>query len=242
MGKHIFISYRSVERAFAKKLAETLLEKGYPIWMDRMGGIVPGDDWQGQLESGVNDAFALIPALSRNYLDSTWCLNELKRAAAQNIPVIPVKIGEFPENKIPIVIQTTQYQDFSGWEGEAAFQASVEQLLIGIKKHTGHEPGARQPQPEFVARAPYRTDMEDKAAEVLATDDETKSSMSRVQKIKFDYFQKQVELAEKQYVAALEEYSINIDPGTLVRLEAQKDHYEKKILDLIEQQEQLQRS
>src|SRR5262245_22201395 len=43
---HIFLSYRSLERPFAVKLAVGLQNAGVAVWLDRFPtGIKPGDDW-----------------------------------------------------------------------------------------------------------------------------------------------------------------------------------------------------
>jgi hypothetical protein len=85
-GKHLFISYRSLEREAAMKLARRLIQAGYVVWMDRLGGMVPGDDWQQTLQEGVNNAFAVIALLSRNYVESTWCMRELQRTDSRTEP------------------------------------------------------------------------------------------------------------------------------------------------------------
>ena len=41
--RYLFISYRSLEQDFALKLAGDLLSVGYPVWIDRLRGILPGD-------------------------------------------------------------------------------------------------------------------------------------------------------------------------------------------------------
>ncbi len=65
-----FTSYRSIEQDFALKLARDLLQAGYPVWLDRLHGILPGDEWRQSLEQGVNKADAVLACLSRNYVDT----------------------------------------------------------------------------------------------------------------------------------------------------------------------------
>jgi len=56
MEKYFFLSYRSIEQDFALKLARDLLQSGHPVWMDRLHGILPGDEWRQSLEQGVRVA------------------------------------------------------------------------------------------------------------------------------------------------------------------------------------------
>ena len=82
VDQRILISYRSIEQDFALKLARDLLQAGYPVWMDRLHGILPGDEWRRSLKQGVNNAAALLACPSRNYVASTWCWRELRAPTA----------------------------------------------------------------------------------------------------------------------------------------------------------------
>jgi hypothetical protein len=134
MDNYLFLSYRSIEQDFALKLARDLLQSGHPLWMDRLHGILPGDEWRQSLEQGVNNATALLACISPNYVESTWCRRELQRADSLKKPIIPVLIGSVADEHWPLEIQDKQYADFRNWTDPAAYQVGLTALLAGIGK------------------------------------------------------------------------------------------------------------
>ncbi len=150
-GSYLFISYRSIEQAFALKLAGDLLCAGYPVWVDRLRGILPGDEWRQSLERGVNNSAALLACLSRNYTESTWCRRELQRADSLRKPIFPVLLGPVPDVLWSMEIQDKQYADFQSWTVDDAYQEAMKTLLDGIRTRlhlAAGQPLAPPPQPD----------------------------------------------------------------------------------------------
>ncbi|MCC7452079.1 MAG: TIR domain-containing protein [Anaerolineae bacterium] len=107
---YAFVSYRSTEYDFARSVACFLRKQGQGAWVDKLGGILPGDDWVAKLEAGVDHAAVIIPILSPAYMQSRYCLAELQRAISQGKPVIPVM--QSPTD-VPLPIIRTQHIDFT---------------------------------------------------------------------------------------------------------------------------------
>lgn len=134
--EHVFLSYRSNEIVFTKKLAFALYERGLKMWMDKLKGIKAGDDWVRTLEVALNESEALIAVLTPDYTESGYCLAELHRVHSRGKPVFPVLLRDVPEDKYPLEIQRTQYVDFRKHEDPVFFKSQLDQLLEGILKKT----------------------------------------------------------------------------------------------------------
>jgi len=93
----IFISYGHDEHTnFALKLKEDLQARGHEVWFD-LDKLKPGMEWERYIEEGINWAsrdgngrvILLMTPHSVRRPDG-FCLNELARALAKNLKVIPV--------------------------------------------------------------------------------------------------------------------------------------------------------
>jgi hypothetical protein len=238
-GKHIFISYRSTEFDLAYKFAQSLTQAGYPIWMDKLGGILPGMDWQKALESGVDEAFALVPLLSRNYLTSTWCEREYKRADMKSIPIIPAQIGDLRDVNMPMVLQTIQYADLSV---DSSFDTEFAKFLTGVQQITGVLPRISHPLPA-INQNPYRDDPEDRmehteqeVAQVIQS-----PVLDELKALDMEEIAKDISLVRKQYLAVRTQYRLIIDPAFKVILEANIEHYQNRYRALLEKLENLRK-
>src|SRR5690348_3714778 len=109
---HVFISYRIIEKDFAVKLAGDLRKSGIKVWMDRLSGIKPGDDWIQSIQDAINSCSAIIAILSPAYVKSKYCKLELARAAALDRPIFPILLQDLPQADRPILVQNLHYIDF----------------------------------------------------------------------------------------------------------------------------------
>jgi len=205
--------------------------------MDKLGGILPGMDWQKALENGVDASFALIALLSRNYLSSNWCEREYKRADMKKIPIIPACVGDLSGVNMPMALQTVQYADLSR---ETAYDAEFAKLLAGIKNQTGVAPGTPKPLPPLNPN-PYRDDPEDKMAnsEQEITKSVKLSAVDELKMLEIEELAKDVALVRKQYLAVRTQYRLEINPAMLVKLEENIDHYYNEYKKLLERLESL---
>lgn len=128
-GDHIFLSYRSLERPFAARLAADLKNAGFKLWMDRFD-IRPGEHWDRAIERAIDGCAALIAVLSPAYVASEICLNELARAHRAGRAIFPVLLQQLESDADwPILIQRRQYVDFGEWRKLESYQAPLDDLL-----------------------------------------------------------------------------------------------------------------
>lgn len=233
--KHIFISYRSLEFEPALKIAKHLAQKGYPIWMDRLDGILPGDNWRDKLQEAVNKSFAMVSVLSRNYVESEWCKREYQRADMLKRPIFLAKIGEVEDENLPIELQSSQYVDFMGATSE--FDTRISDLIAGIKNKTGIDPNTGILLASITERNPYRNDAEDIAHQNIGID--VTNETSTLKSYKISELQKDIEMALKQYEKASEHYRVTLNLSELPRLAGQKRIFEEQIEEYDKQLKEL---
>jgi hypothetical protein len=103
---HIFLSYRRSDAgSFAGRLHDHLSVK-YPVFRD-VSGIAPGEDFRKRLDEALGRCRVLLAVIGDEWLDSRdehgrrriensedWVRQEISRALARNVPVIPVLVDE----------------------------------------------------------------------------------------------------------------------------------------------------
>lgn len=79
---YIFISYAHRDDKAVLPIVEELSRNGYRVWYDQ--GIDPGTEWDENIAQHVEDCGCFIAFLSKNYLDSDNCKDELNYARDLN--------------------------------------------------------------------------------------------------------------------------------------------------------------
>jgi hypothetical protein len=145
----VFISYASEDAKAAQELCDGLLGAGYGVWFDRLC-LLPGQDWEYEINSAVSEADVLIFLVSQRSAGKTgFVQRELRMAldAADERPdgeifLIPVRLDEAP---IPLRIRRWQWIDMraSDWLSRIRFSVNtVEPEIIGAGvKQTVEPPG-----------------------------------------------------------------------------------------------------
>lgn len=75
---YIFLSYSHKDLNEAMEIVNELQSNGYRVWYDE--GIDPGTEWDENIATHVESCSILIALLSRNYLNSSNCKDELNYA------------------------------------------------------------------------------------------------------------------------------------------------------------------
>src|SRR5712692_10342077 len=93
-----FVSYSSLDRPAAERLANALGERGLDVWIDNLQ-ILPGDSLvQKIFEEGLKDCRVFIVLLSPNSVKSEWVKHELDVALINRLKkitrVIPVIVDD----------------------------------------------------------------------------------------------------------------------------------------------------
>ncbi|HEX2908157.1 MAG TPA: toll/interleukin-1 receptor domain-containing protein, partial [Phototrophicaceae bacterium] len=110
---HIFISYSKKNRAYARQLADKLLELGFDVWIDDR--IDYGDDWWQTIFHAIREAKAFVVIMTDEANASKWVQREVTLADQHNIPAFPVWLnGDFHNSANWSIYVRTQYADVRG--------------------------------------------------------------------------------------------------------------------------------
>ena len=76
--KELFLSYgREPElNQFVCRLKQDLENNGFSVWLDTED-IPAGSDWHGAIGTGLNRCKAILPIITRKYVGSRYCMNEV---------------------------------------------------------------------------------------------------------------------------------------------------------------------
>lgn len=111
-AKKVFLSYSTVDRAFAERFARALVGHGVDVWYDKWE-IGPGDSLVERIfEEGLRDAEAFVVILSGASVRSAWVREELSIAVIQRISkltrIIPVL---WEDVEIPTSLRALRWVD-----------------------------------------------------------------------------------------------------------------------------------
>jgi hypothetical protein len=129
-----FISYSNKDKAFARRLYESLTLAGVETFFDEKD-IKVGDNIPRTIERGIEQASALIYVISSHSLQSEWVQEELSMAQVkaktkQGFKILPVLIEPL---QLGVGIAHIKYADFSGWEQNERFYQGFGELLGGLE-------------------------------------------------------------------------------------------------------------
>ena len=113
MKKHIFISYKSDEIAYAQALRDVLDSLGYDVWWDRH--VQPSGKWNEEIDLKLATAACVVVLWSRRSVNSKWVGHEASSAIARNV-LVPCLIED---TTIPPPFDRYQSQSLVGWRGAA---------------------------------------------------------------------------------------------------------------------------
>lgn len=121
----IFISYSSKDRERVRILVDALVRHGIPVWWDQF--IVPGQNWENELEQALHRSRAVIVLWSPHSVVSDEVKAEANYALKQR-KLIPALLDSA---SIPYRYRRTQTPDLSQWDGpqdHPSFQALLAAL------------------------------------------------------------------------------------------------------------------
>ncbi|MCP4142944.1 MAG: TIR domain-containing protein [Chloroflexi bacterium] len=140
----VFISYRRTDVEFTKTIVEALAKTGRELWID-WDDIPPGvESFTDEIQRGIEGANAFIAILSPSYLESEYCIGELKEALRLKKRIIPIVYKKFDPAPPPEGIGHINWVYFTPHAGqkntfEEAFP-KVEQALVAdyenAREHT----------------------------------------------------------------------------------------------------------
>lgn len=110
-SEYVFVSYSRNDKHFVDKLSANLRQRGINVWID-VENIMPGTDWQSEIEKGLKGATALILVISKDSVKSKWALLELAEMIRFNKFVLPLIIEDVNPDELPESIRNIQWVDF----------------------------------------------------------------------------------------------------------------------------------
>jgi hypothetical protein len=119
----VFLSYAHSDKFFGELLQLKLEANGIRVWRDTKS-LRAGDDWRQSIDAGLQDADALVLALSKNSSASHYVTYEWATAMAKLTPIIPVLIETCDSHpKLAIL----QYMDFRQ-HSDASWQELIQRV------------------------------------------------------------------------------------------------------------------
>jgi hypothetical protein len=122
----IFISYASIDRPVARRLADALEECGWSVWWDHRN-LRGGQHFDRVIEEAVGDARVVIVVWSKASVESGWVRDEATLALEEH-KLVPLRIDTA---RLPMRFQNIHTIDLTIWTGETdaePFQRFVEDL------------------------------------------------------------------------------------------------------------------
>lgn len=134
---YIYISYSHKDGDFVQKLAGTLEQEGFDVWVDER--LDYGSDWPMEIQKQLDYCDALILVMSPRSQASKWVQNELNRALRKEKPIFPLLL----EGREPwLSVESIQIIDVTG--GIMPDEKLFSRLALVTLRHK--KPMAAQPQ------------------------------------------------------------------------------------------------
>src|SRR3954451_9366794 len=109
----IFISYASVDRPVARRLADTLEAHGWSVWWDYRS-LRGGQHFHRIIEEAIHDARVVIAVWSKASVESRWVRDEATLALEEN-KLVPLRIDMA---RLPLGFRSIHTIDLSPWTEE----------------------------------------------------------------------------------------------------------------------------
>ena len=131
--REVFLSYSSIDRVYAEKLASDLKSWGLEVWWDRWE-IKVGDSLATKIQEGLSAASWLAVVLTPASVRSPWVQRELNSALIQELEeravvVLPLL---FRDCKLPPFLRDKLYADFRTSYGDG-LQRLLERLVPPVQ-------------------------------------------------------------------------------------------------------------
>lgn len=81
---YAFLSYSHKDKEDAERITRELIDRGFRVWFDE--GLTPAKEWDEVIANRVENCGYFIALISRNYLESENCRDELNYARDKNRP------------------------------------------------------------------------------------------------------------------------------------------------------------
>jgi len=105
----MFISYSSVDRTFALRLANDLRSRGFDLWLDKLD-IHAGEAWDEAVEKALAGSSAVLLVLSTDAVRSKPVMDEMSYALDEQKIILPILLTPC---QVPLRLRRLHYVDFT---------------------------------------------------------------------------------------------------------------------------------
>ncbi len=134
MAADVFISYKSDEEEYARKIRSVLEANGISCWM-APDSIPLGSNYMKQIPLAIDGCRVMIILLSEKSQNSVWVKNEFSQAVTKNKLIIPYVIQDCPLQDEFAFSMSTMQQVYA-YKDE---QAAMEKVVHDIREALGKE-------------------------------------------------------------------------------------------------------
>lgn len=135
----VFVSYRRSDVEFTKQLVKALQSTGREVWVD-WEDIPPGvEGFSDEIQRGIEATDAFIAILSPSYLQSPYCLMELREALRLKKRVVPIVVHKFDPEPPPEGIGHINWVYFTPHAGQDnTFEESFPRVIEALEADHEH--------------------------------------------------------------------------------------------------------
>jgi WD40 repeat protein/tetratricopeptide (TPR) repeat protein len=125
----IFICYDvEHDKAIRDSIVQSLSRYAKTTWRHDYD-IKTGDNYEGSIEQGIENADNLLYFISPHAIVSEFCQRELAHALKYNKRIVPLLIAPTPESEIPATLHDLQYIDFTDNTSQADYNSDIDDIL-----------------------------------------------------------------------------------------------------------------
>lgn len=129
----VFLSFAEADGATMQRLARHLQRQAFTLWR-RQSDVASGDEYQEQMNRGIEEATNIVFLMSSVSVKSPLCLGEIAYAASLKKRIIPIQLAAISANEIPAALQGIQTIALDLSQDEAAYPKKVADLIRVLRQ------------------------------------------------------------------------------------------------------------